>query len=116
MFDLFQILGIGLIYLGIICSLIASIGLFYFPDVFTRIHATGVTCTLGAGLFLVGLMLYGGWNYGLGKLLLILLFTLLTGPTISYVLANTALKRIPLAQNNHSVTTMSDKGVETSNR
>ena len=96
MIDLLNILGIVCIYLVIICSLVASIGLFYFPDVFARMHATGVTDTFGAGLILVGLMFYGGWNYSLGKLLLILLFTLLTSPTISHVLAITALKRVPV--------------------
>ena len=66
--------------------------LFYFPDVYSRMHATGVADTLGSGLILVGLMLQIGWDSALGKLILILLFTLLTSPTISYVLANTAMR------------------------
>jgi len=116
MFDLIQLLGITCIFFGILCSLIAGIGLFYFPDVFTRMHATGVIDTLGAGLILIGLMLYGGWNDVFGKLLLILLFTLLTSPTISYVLANTAIKYLPVAKNIHQKAAKNDKGAGTSNR
>ena len=101
MFDLLTLLAVVCITLGILCSLVACIGLFYFPDVFTRMHATGVTDSLGAGLILIGLMLYGGWSYALGKLLLILIFTLLTSPTISYVLATSALKQLPIDKSNH---------------
>lgn len=116
MLNLVDMLGIACIYLGVLCCFVASIGLFYFPNVFTRMHATAVTDTLGAGLTLVGLMLYVGWSYTLGKLLLILLFTLVTSPTISYVLANTALKHVSSDKNRPDVITTNNKGVGTSNR
>ncbi|WP_448547825.1 monovalent cation/H(+) antiporter subunit G [Thalassotalea fusca] len=116
MIDVLHFLAISFIVLGILCSLVASIGLFYFPDLYTRMHATGVVDTLGTGLILIGLMLLGGWGNSLGKLVLILLFTLLTSPTISYVLANTALKRIPASRKTTNTNPKSSEGEGTSNR
>lgn len=116
MFNLVQLLAFVCIFLGILFSLVASIGLFRFPDVFTRIHAAGITDTLGVILIFIGLMLMSGWNAAFGKLLLILLFTLLTSPTISYVLANTAIKHLPLAKSMQDTEAKNSKGAESSNR
>ena len=84
--------GLGMLFLlcGSLCNLVAGIGIFYFPDLYTRMHAASITDALGTGLIFVGLMLHAGLDGGLAKLLLILIFTLITSPTISYVLANTA--------------------------
>ena len=62
-----------------------------FPDFYTRMHASGVTDTLGAGLILIGLMFQAGWSLVLAKLVLILLFILLTSPTSSHALAKAAM-------------------------
>ncbi|MBF2760075.1 MAG: monovalent cation/H(+) antiporter subunit G [Ectothiorhodospiraceae bacterium AqS1] len=71
--------------------LIGAIGLVRLPDFFTRIHATGVIDTLGTGLVLIGLMLVNGWSQPLIKLVLIMAFMLVTGPTATHSLARTAL-------------------------
>lgn len=76
---------------GTIFLIIGAIGLVRFPDFFTRIHATGVIDTLGTGLVLVGLMLIAGWTQPLIKLVLIMAFMLITGPTATHSLARTAL-------------------------
>ena len=70
---------------------IGAIGLLRLPDFFTRIHATGVIDTMGAGLALVGLMILAGWTMPAVKLVLILGFMLLTGPTATHALAKAAL-------------------------
>ena len=41
-------------------SIIGGVGLVRLPDFYTRLHAGGVTDTLGAGLILVGLMFHAG--------------------------------------------------------
>lgn len=41
-------------------ALIGGIGVLRMPDVFTRLHAAGITDTMGAGLILAGLMFQGG--------------------------------------------------------
>lgn len=80
------------ILLGGFLLITGAVGLLRFPDFFTRMHAAGVTDTLGAGLVLFGLMLQteGQWLVLL-KLLFILLFILITSPTASHALAKAAL-------------------------
>lgn len=68
-----------------------AVGTLRFPDFFTRMHAAGVTDTLGAGLILIGLMLHTHWDLVLLKLIFILLFTLFISPTASHALAKAAL-------------------------
>ncbi|MBU1565233.1 MAG: monovalent cation/H(+) antiporter subunit G [Proteobacteria bacterium] len=69
-----------------------GVGLLRFPDFFSRIHAASLTDTLGAGLILIGLMFQAGWGLVLPKLILILLFSAITGTTASHAMAKAALK------------------------
>ena len=71
--------------------LIGAIGLVRLPDFFTRIHATGVIDTLGIALTFAGLVILAGWSLPAVKLVLILCFMLLTGPTAAHALAKAAL-------------------------
>jgi multicomponent Na+:H+ antiporter subunit G len=77
---------------GLFC-IIGGLGLLRLPDVYARMHATGITDTLGAGLILAGLMLQGGLSLVTVKLFLILVFLLYTSPTSTYALANAAYRR-----------------------
>ena len=70
---------------------IGAIGLVRLPDFFTRIHATGVIDTLGIALTFAGLVLLAGFSLPAVKLVLILCFMLLTGPTATHALAKAAL-------------------------
>ncbi|WP_281560987.1 monovalent cation/H(+) antiporter subunit G [Thalassomonas sp. RHCl1] len=90
MTEIFNTLSFICLLLGSLCNLIVGIGLFRFPDFYSRMHATGITDSLGTAFILVGLMLQSGWDISLTKLILILVFILLTGPTITYSLANAA--------------------------
>ena len=54
--------------------LVGGIGLIRLPDFYARMHGAGVTDTLGAGLFIAGLMIQGGLSLITVKLLLILVF------------------------------------------
>lgn len=76
---------------GLFFIIVGSAGLLRMPDFYTRMHAAGITDTLGAGLILLGLMLQGGWTLITVKLLLILAFLWLTSPTASHALARAAL-------------------------
>ena len=49
-----------LFFLGALFILVGSIGLLRMPDVFTRMHATGITDTIGAAAIILGLMLVAG--------------------------------------------------------
>lgn len=76
--------------LGGLLLISGSVGLLRFPDFYTRMHAAGVTDTLAAALIIFGLALIAGWGLPLVKLVLILLFILLTGPTATHALAKAA--------------------------
>jgi len=67
-----------------------GIGLLRFPDFYTRMHAVGVTDTLGAGMILIGLMILSTDFLVFAKLVMVLILTLLIGPTTSHVLAKAA--------------------------
>ena len=76
---------------GALC-ISGAVGMLRFPDVYTRMHAAGVTDTLGSGLIIVGLMLQTGLEFLiLAKLLLIVSFLFITIPTSSHALAMAAL-------------------------
>ena len=76
--------------LGSAFCIIGGIGLIRLPDFYSRIHGGGITDTLGAGLVMLGLMLQAGWSLVTVKLVLIMLFLLLTSPVASHALARAA--------------------------
>ncbi len=63
---------------GSFFCLTGAVGLFRFPEFFSRIHAASLTDTLGASLILIGLMIQAGWGIVLAKLILILFFFVIT--------------------------------------
>lgn len=71
--------------------LIGGIGAVRMPNLYTRVHASSLTDSLGPMLILGGLMLQSGLALETLKLVAILIFMLLTGPTATYALANAAL-------------------------
>ncbi len=73
--------------------LTGGVGLIRMPDFFTRMHPAGLTDTLGAGLIIAGLMVEAGWSLNLAKLVMIMIFLLITSPTSSHALAHAALAR-----------------------
>ena len=70
---------------------IGGLGALRLPNFYTRMHAASLTDSMGSILILVGIMLQAGWSLAAVKLVAILAFLLLTGPTASYALANSAL-------------------------
>ena len=76
---------------GGIFLVIGAVGLNRMPDVFTRMHATSVSDTFGAGLMLLGMMAQGGFSLVTAKLLLLLLFLWFTAPVATHALARAAL-------------------------
>ena len=73
--------------------LVSSLAVLRLPDYFSRIHGAGITDTLGAGLILFGLGCQAGLSLVSIKLLLTLLFMMLTGPVTVHALAKTAYRQ-----------------------
>lgn len=78
------------IIIGLFFVLAGTIGVLRLPDFFTRIHAAGMTDTLGAELIIVGLMIQSGWSQMSLKLLLVAILLLITSPTATHAVANAA--------------------------
>jgi multicomponent Na+:H+ antiporter subunit G len=86
-----DILSWVLIVVGAGFSVVGAIGLLRFPDFYTRLHAAGITDTLGAWLILLGVLLQvDSWLVAI-KLGLIVVFLFFTSPTATHALARAAL-------------------------
>jgi len=79
-----------LLIAGVFFGLSGAIGLFRFPDFFTRVHAASVTDSISAILIISGLLLQTSFDLNTGKLLFIMVFLLITSPTASHALAKSA--------------------------
>ena len=86
--DILSWISIGL---GAFFIMVGGLGLIRMPDVFTRLHASSVGDTAGAGFILLGFMLQAGLSLTTLKLVLILVFLLFTAPTAAHALAHAAL-------------------------
>ncbi|MYD14787.1 MAG: monovalent cation/H(+) antiporter subunit G [Gemmatimonadetes bacterium] len=85
-----------LLMAGAFFLLTGALGMVRLPDVFTRMHAAGMTDTMGAGLILAGLLVHtlaGGGDLAAVpvRLLLILGFLWFTSPIATHATAKAAL-------------------------
>jgi multicomponent Na+:H+ antiporter subunit G len=76
---------------GSFFAVVGGIGVLRMPDLFTRLHAAGITDTMGAGLILTGLMFQGGFTLVTAKLILLLAFVWFSSPVATYALSRAAL-------------------------
>jgi multicomponent Na+:H+ antiporter subunit G len=88
-----EVLSWTFIVAGSIFVLIGGIGLIRLPDFYTRIHAAGITDTMGAWLILIGLVFSSDWSLVTLKLLMLLFFLAATSPLASHALAKAAFLR-----------------------
>lgn len=88
--NIITILSWILILLGCFLVLMGSIGFIKFKDFWTRIHSASVIDTGGIIFIVIGMCLQLGISWATLKLILILVFLLITGPTASHAIANAA--------------------------
>ena len=85
-----EVLGWLCIVPGAIFCVIGGIGLLRFPEFYSRMHAAGITDTLGAALVLIGLIFQpADWTVTV-KLVVILFFLYVTSPTAAHALIHAA--------------------------
>ncbi len=77
--------------LGSFFYVVGALGLFRMPDVFTRMHATSVSDTLGVGFLITGMAIDAGWSLTTARLVIILAILLYSGPIATHALAQAAL-------------------------
>ncbi len=82
----------GCIILGGFLCITGGLGVLRFPDFFSRMHAASITDTLGGIFIILGLLIQSGLDWLVSvKLVLIVLFILITSPTSGHALAKAAL-------------------------
>lgn len=77
---------------GLFFVLAGTLGVLRLPDFYTRLHAAGMTDTLGAELILLSLIFQSGFSQMTLKLLLVAFLLLVTSPTATHAVAHAAYK------------------------
>lgn len=90
MSGLIDILTGLVIIIGAVFTLVASLGIVRFPDVYSRSHAASKAGTLGSGLLLFALALYAGDLGVASRAFAAFLFLLLTAPIAAHLLVRAA--------------------------
>ena len=85
-----DLLSWALLLVGSAFAFIGTLGLLRLPDVYSRMHATGITDTLGAALILAGLGVQAGLSLVTVKLVFIGLFLFFTSPPTPHAVAAAA--------------------------
>ena len=81
----------ALILSGSALVVIGAIGLVRMPDLFTRMHAAGITDSCGSTLLLLGLALQAGPGLAALKLLILVALLFFCSPVSTHALARAAL-------------------------
>ena len=101
-----QIIIVIALIIGTSFSLLGVAGFIRFPDVYTRLHATGKVGVYGVVFLLIAAILWTPLS--LGKGLVIMLAILLSGPVAAHALASAAY-RIGIPMLGHSRDELQDK-------
>lgn len=75
-----------LIFIGALFMFLAALGALRMPDLLTRMHATTKAGVFGAGLMLLGVMLYFGDGGVATRMGAILIFIVLTSPVAAHAI------------------------------
>ncbi len=81
------------IFLGLVFIFFGTLGIIRFPDIYTRLQTSSKCDTAGAVALLVGLMVREGLNSFSLRILIILIFLLLTNPVATHAIARSAAIR-----------------------
>jgi len=75
---------------GVFFVIAGAVGVLRLPDFYTRMHAAGMTDTLGAEMILLGLIVQAGLSQTSLKLVLIAFLLFLTSPTATHAVVGAA--------------------------
>lgn len=81
-----ELLVIILLGFGSALTLLAGVGVLRMPDLFTRMHVSTKSATLGVGCVLLGVAIYFGEIGVFTRSLLVILFFFLTAPVGAHLL------------------------------
>jgi multicomponent Na+:H+ antiporter subunit G len=76
---------------GVFFMFSGALGVMRMPEFFTRLHPASLNDSLGAPMVLIGVAIQNGMTLFSWKIILLVLFTFITGPTATHALAKAAL-------------------------
>ena len=79
-----------LLIAGAVFALLAAVGLWRLPDIYSRMHAASKAGTLGSGLMLIALAVHAGDVSTTSRAIAGVIFFLLTAPISAHLLAKAA--------------------------
>lgn len=82
--------ALALVAAGVFFTFVAAVGLYRLPDVYSRAHATSKSDTLGTALALSGAAVAFDDGTVRLKLVLLVAFVLVTGPTAAHAVVRSA--------------------------
>ena len=85
-----EILSGALLVIGACFMLLAAVGLVRMPDIFTRMHATTKSTTLGVGCLMLGVALHFGDLAIAARALAVVAFVFVTAPVAGHMVARAA--------------------------
>ena len=92
-----QILGLALLLVGASFMLVAGVGVVRMPDLFTRMHASTKSATMGVSCVMLGAALHFGDLAIAARALAVVLFMLVTAPVAAHMIGRAAyLSGVPL--------------------
>lgn len=83
-------LSSALMFGGVFFVIAGAVGVLRLPDFYTRMHAAGMTDTLGAEMIILGLIVQAGLSQTSLKLALIAFLLFLTSPTATHAVVGAA--------------------------
>jgi multicomponent Na+:H+ antiporter subunit G len=89
--NILQIVGLVILWIGVIFSALGILGLIRFPDVYCRLHASGKVSTMGLCGLLLGLALL--MPSATLKAIALAIFAVLTSPVATHAIALAAYRQ-----------------------
>jgi len=89
--DFLNIAGWVCIVAGIFSMFTGAVGIWRMPDFFARLHPAGINDSAGLTLVLLGILLHAEFGFVTGKIILLILFSMITSATACHALARAAI-------------------------
>ena len=89
-----------LLIIGSFFMFLAALGIYRFPDIYTRMHAATKASSFGAGLMLIGLILHLTDFWIIFEAIVVIVFIFMTAPVAAHMIGRAAyLIEVPLWEN-----------------
>lgn len=88
--SLVELITVAVTAVGVLFTLLSSVGMVRMPDLYTRVHAVGKAGTLGIAGVLLGVAVSFADPLTAAKLIVLILFFFLTAPVAAHMLDRAA--------------------------